>query len=666
MSPSASGTQAAAPAAAMPPPFKALPLLQNIDFFILGLFGLFLLTTVPRAYARYSHPSGRFRGWFLRSGSSTSSSPALPASRPVSHAEDDASDAESMTSFDMENRSTASFGAQSDGSHTLASHMPIFLAGQSNGGGAATSVNAPTRIPNYLSFTHPVICHALNYPLLPGLSMLKLLVLGIWFGIYLYAGIYRSNPFTEPKRAGFLGMWQIPFVVVFAIKNNPISVLAGVNYEKLNYLHRFAGRLMVLAVNIHFIGYLYKWNAKGNVAEEFREPFVIYGFIALLSADIIFVGSLAYVRKHFYTFFLISHIVGFILLTTFMYLHFPITLPYMATAFALYGFDHLLRMLRTRETTAYITAHPGLNGGSTRLVMPDLLSGWRAGQHVRMRLVNPEMPHWWALPVAWITARVRSRPYSISSRPDGHGLELIVKKAGRSTARLFEFAGGEEMKQLDEKKPVDDYSFSQVDVEKAGEARMVKVLVEGPYSGPSHTLFEAYSGVVLVAGGSGITYILSVLDDLLQKHPEGTSRVRVIEVVWSVSNHSSLMALLPTIRALLRPRPSRFGSLSIRMTVHYTRVSRANAPPPPDPTLLPAGVTLRPARPNFGKVLEETCDGVAAAHAHRNSEHASGVIVANCGPAELGDQVHRAIGGLNWKRWMGVGGVETVEESFAW
>jgi len=57
------------------------------------------------------------------------------------------------------------------------------------------------------------------------------------------------------------------------------------------------------------------------------------------------------------------------------------------------------------------------------------------------------------------------------------------------------------------------------------------VYLEG---GPGYTLYTAYSGAVLVAGGSGISYVMSVLDDILRKHADGKSRVCVIEVIWSV------------------------------------------------------------------------------------------------------------------------------------
>ena len=60
---------------------------------------------------------------------------------------------------------------------------------------------------------------------------------------------------------------------------------------------------------------------------------------------------------------------------------------------------------------------------------------------------------------------------------------------------------------------------------------LIRLLSQG---GPGYILYTAYSGVVLVAGGSGISYVMSILDDMLQKHANGKSHVRIIEVIWSV------------------------------------------------------------------------------------------------------------------------------------
>ena len=54
--------------------------------------------------------------------------------------------------------------------------------------------------------------------------------------------------------------------------------------------------------------------------------------------------------------------------------------------------------------------------------------------------------------------------------------------------------------------------------------------------GPGHRLFSSFSAAVLVAGGSGITFALSVIQDLVQKDLKGESRVKVIELVWIVQD----------------------------------------------------------------------------------------------------------------------------------
>lgn len=52
--------------------------------------------------------------------------------------------------------------------------------------------------------------------------------------------------------------------------------------------------------------------------------------------------------------------------------------------------------------------------------------------------------------------------------------------------------------------------------------------------GPGHTNFASFSAAVIVVGGSGITFGLSVIKDLVEKDLKGKSRVKAIELIWSV------------------------------------------------------------------------------------------------------------------------------------
>ncbi|KAI0031325.1 ferric reductase like transmembrane component-domain-containing protein [Vararia minispora EC-137] len=639
----ATASASATPVVAVAQPVASFPFLFHVNVVIIVLFCIFFLSTLPRTIARLSHPSGRFKGFFLMSGGGSADVPPKPRVFEKTQAMESEDDSETRTlnNNPFEDGESASLNA----------HAPLVIGEP----GTAMSGNAPARIPSLLSLTHPMVVAAVNHPVFPGFPVRKLAVLVIYFGFYLYGGLYRYNPFTTtPFRAGVVTVVHIPLAVLCVMKNNPISFLTGVAYEKLNYIHRFVGRLIVIAANAHALGWFFSWNPQGpaKLRDEFSQPFVRWGVVCLVCVDLLFVSSLPFVRRRAYGLFLTAHILGFIILVIGIHEHFPATTPYFIAAFVLYGFDHALRAARTRTTTAYIVAHPSLNGGSTQLIMPGLTTGWRAGQHVRMRLVDPSYPSWFALAIASVLSRFRARPFSIATRPGADGLELIVKRVGRSTSRLYSLAGGDE-RTRGEKQPADG------DAEAQRELRRVTVVVEGPYSGP-HTLFEAYSGVVLVAGGSGITYALSLLDDLLAKHAAGASHVRVLELVWSVADYAALTPLLPTLQTLLRPRPSPHGQLAVRVHVHYTRAARPGAPPPPAPGTLPTGLALLSGRPNYPRVLEDACDAVAS------TGGASGVAVTHCGPLELGDQIHRAVGSLSWERWKAVRGVEVHGETFGW
>ncbi|ETW75457.1 ferric reductase [Heterobasidion irregulare TC 32-1] len=563
-----------------------------------------------------------------------------------------------MNSIAMQAVSPSSPELASEMSHTLNSHAHLILHATESAPALAHS--PPTRVPRWSTLIHPFVSYAINYRVAPSLSVGKLFVLAVYLGVIFYAAFYKSNPFTDPARAGFVAMSQIPIVIGLANKNNLLSYLCGVAYEKLNYIHRFSGRIVALAVNVHAIGFLYKWSINDNISTQLLQPHIRWGLAGLAAVDTLALFSIAFIRQKLYNLFFYSHIAGFIVFLTAAYQHFPITLPYVVTGFALFGLDHVLRLCKTRVAAGTLFAIPALN--STHISVPSLGAGWRAGQHVRIRVVAASPTGSW-IGCCWAWLVGRARPFTIATASgDDLGLELIVKKyEGGWTGRLFEMAqaqdGGMEEK--------------TIGLPKHSIGRRVRVIVEGPYSGPGHTLFASYSGALLVAGGSGITFVLSILADLLQKHGEGRSRLRVIEVVWSVADPSALTALLPTFTTHLRPRASPHGSLQVRISIYYTRAPRAGALDALSSLSHPVGLNLRPGRPNLGKHLTETTDAVVLAHSMRHASKGSeqypcGVIVGTCGPVDLGDEAGKAVGSVPWKKWKEVGGVEAYDEVFGW
>lgn len=57
-------------------------------------------------------------------------------------------------------------------------------------------------------------------------------------------------------------------------------------------------------------------------------------------------------------------------------------------------------------------------------------------------------------------------------------------------------------------------------------------------------MFASYSAAVFVVGGSGITFALAALQDLIQKDLQAQSRVKVIHLVWSIQDPSAYPDIL--------------------------------------------------------------------------------------------------------------------------
>ena len=127
--------------------------------------------------------------------------------------------------------------------------------------------------------------------------------------------------------------------------------------------------------------------------------------------------------------------------------------PYVAVGAAFYGLDRLLRILKSHICTATLTRLPELH--MTQVHIPALARGWRAGQHIRLRVLSGGMG-WYG----WAEAH----PYTIASASDGtlqEGIVLLCKITGTWTRRLNAIAA--------------------LDRRGAGAGSNVTVLVEGPY-----------------------------------------------------------------------------------------------------------------------------------------------------------------------------------------
>jgi len=145
-----------------------------------------------------------------------------------------------------------------------------------------------------------------------------------------------------------------------------------------------------------------------------------------------------------------------------LYAHQSQALPFIIAVPVVYLLDRVLCLLKTRLVTATISPLSAFS--ATRIEIPSLNHGWRAGQHVRIRVLSTSLG-WFG----WM----EPHPFTIASAPvdsnigliEEQGLVLICKKAGGWTSKLFDMAKAS--------RPIDSGG--------ALTNRTVKILIEGPY-----------------------------------------------------------------------------------------------------------------------------------------------------------------------------------------
>jgi len=222
--------------------------MNHVDYFLLGLFGLFVLIGLPRAIVRFSRAYELSNGYFLFKRRRAGPPPSRSQSRATS-------------------RQPAAGRGVFDPGSGISNKSTDALSG-------VVQRNAPTHVSRWSTLIHPLVPYVLNYRIAPGTSVGKAGVLVAYLAAVLYAGLYKGNPFSDSVRAGFVAMSQIPIVYALGTKNNVLAYVSGAGYEKvcpthltqsslieaddraqLNYIHRVVGRIMCLAINVHALGF---------------------------------------------------------------------------------------------------------------------------------------------------------------------------------------------------------------------------------------------------------------------------------------------------------------------------------------------------------------------------------------------------------------------------
>ncbi|GAA97269.1 hypothetical protein E5Q_03946 [Mixia osmundae IAM 14324] len=506
----------------------------------------------------------------------------------------------------------------------------------------------------------------------------------------------------NPNRLGFIALALLPPLFLFASKNSFCALLLGQSYETVNYIHRWLGRTVTVLILTHGGIWLNQYRQAGNLSQMMTAtPKIPYGLAALAFLLLLVLSSLPVIRQKAHQIFFALHIVGIVGFVTMVSYHTSYSRPWIAWGVVfLYGLDLALRAFRARLSRVSVQAlGRSPQHAMTRLVVKDLQGGWRAGQHVNITLLH-SLPTELTTFFRSATRSLESHPFTIAcappeisvlSAPASGGFPLYVRSNGSKswTGELHTFASL--------RKPA-----------------VIKALIDGPYGGLGFAQPSSKEHVVLIAGGSGMSFVLACLDEIVGQRVRSLNdaRTRRIDLFWIIKHQEHLAWFSKSIEEIAAAAQAS-GSVDFVPHFYVTAGTTADASESsvmsgrPDVAALiensierainPCSICTvckcdclplnrgccpadeeactSPARPKVP--AEKSCcnddppkrkcsprsDGVKPVAAPRPLIRGGAAIIV-CGPASLQRSVHQSVASLSLSTYRRIGGISLHTESF--
>lgn len=367
--------------------------------------------------------------------------------------------------------------------------------------------------------------HSMSFPSLAVTCLLIIMFAFVSLYCFLPQPYYwQSIRFGSPPlaiRAGMISVSMTPWIIATSMKANLISMVTGISHERLNVLHRWGGYLCLFMALVHTVPFYIQpiWNDGGLIV--FTNLISVNGYIygtglcALVPLAWLCVLSLPIIRKVAYELFLVLHVPVAFIYVGMLFWHcqnFLNSWAFLYATCAIWLLCYILRIFKLNWTKPWRmswligdeAAITLMSENAIKVTIPTQMK-WRPGQFVYLRMPGISV--------------LDNHPFTISSLcsedfPSEYGelyrdCTLVFRPFGGFTRRVLDTA-----------------------IEK-GPFKTYRAYIEGPYGGMQREL-AAFDTVVLFAGGSGITAIVSQLLNLIKRMRDGKAVTQKVVVVWAL------------------------------------------------------------------------------------------------------------------------------------
>ncbi|KAI0675049.1 ferric reductase NAD binding domain-containing protein [Trametes maxima] len=406
-------------------------------------------------------------------------------------------------------------------------------------------------------------------------------------------------------RTGWISIAIMPFLIVFATKVNLIGMVTGVSHEKLQVYHRWTAWIMYITSLIHTFPFIVQNIRLGEMSKDWNTtPWYWTGVAALVPQTWLVFMSWGPIRNRYYETFKKLHFIasGIFIAALFIHCNFRLTSwDYFWATAALYGVSWLVRLGRTLYNGLRSDASfEALPENMVKITIPTKLS-WRPGQHFFIRFLDLGIH------------AASSHPFTVATLPAG-GAEA---KDGRREIEVYARVHGGITRRL----------AALCD---SGRLRSSRVLLDGPYGGVEGDL-KAYDRVLLLAGGSGVTFVVPLLLDIVRGFAEGKAVCQKIHLVWAVRTSDALTWFEDVLSSAIKAAPQ---GLSVSISYYVTdleTVEDDTSSKSEKSALSEGAVTRFNGRPALKDIVSSICDEEGA------------VGIATCGPDSFTLDVGNAV-----------------------
>jgi hypothetical protein len=377
------------------------------------------------------------------------------------------------------------------------------------------------------------------------IAILTLYTLAAFYLLTLVDAPLLSEHFIDDVafRAAWVALTQIPLVYILSAKYGPISLLVGMSHERINWAHRWVGRVLLLGASIH-AGIMKSSISTDDIMHSHEQGMTVvrYGVATYAMLIWIAVSSILPLRKWSYRVFYINHYLSTLIFLGIVFQHVPTYARisvYLAASFVLldktivlyFGIRNnlsigppLRRFERSRSGRRVVAGFPvrmttpsplistlpvQSTDTTTVIRISNIPFSWNPGQHIRVYIpalgrfeMHPFTPaNCSAMPPPPLPPRkdIESGIRSQQPRQMSEMLLLVKAKSGL-TQRLAEYH--------------QDWLSRPCPNATEPKDNTLTAYLDGPYGASPN--WHEYENLILIASSTGVSFILAILDRLEQ------------------------------------------------------------------------------------------------------------------------------------------------------